>query len=78
MMRKKNIISVQGESSGGRQGEFSNVVNVKNKKKGIKYGAFRYARGGMAWGGEATRDNDTLGACCEIGMQPAQWRWQYF
>ena len=36
MMRK---ISIQGESSRGRPGEFSNVVNVKNKKKGTKYGA---------------------------------------
>ena len=37
MMEKKNIISVQGESGGGRPGEFSNVVNVKIKKKGTKF-----------------------------------------
>ena len=53
MMRKKNIISIQGESSGGRPGEFSNVVNVKDKEKGTKYGTFevRQRRHGMGWKG---------------------------
>ena len=72
MMRKKNIISVQGESSGGRPGQFSNVDNVKNKMKETKYGALRYTRRGMAWGGEAARDSDMLDACCEVGTQPEQ------